>query len=288
MTRARLDAATLRDATRGSEPEVNVDAAWNGTFERLKERRARRQRLSLVVGTCAVAALGFAGARLLNGPDASSDVQAEQFSAKPPPRHSRPSTLATPVTPPRPSKQPQHTAAGHPPPHVGGRHNQGPAREKPAQPHAPAPASGSALALPVPDGANVAVGEAQSRILEAQGLWRAGRAREAAALYELVVRRFPNDPRAGFATFELARLRMDKLADLPGAVESLQRALAVGTASGFHEDALARFVQATDRLGRLQECRSARDLYLATYTSGVHARVVAASCVAPSPSGAPE
>jgi hypothetical protein len=71
---------------------------------------------------------------------------------------------------------------------------------------------------------------------------------------------------------------MGPLRDLNGAVQAFKRAIALAPGSGFREDAMARLVEAYAALGRGAECRSARDAYLKSYPSGVHAGSVAAKC----------
>jgi tetratricopeptide (TPR) repeat protein len=126
--------------------------------------------------------------------------------------------------------------------------------------------------------ARVARDRARLLFERAQERWRAGRMGDAAAYYEEVLARHPNDPRAGLAALELGRIRMDHLDDLPGAVVSLERAVRLAPSAPFHEDALARLAQANARLGRASECRRARDAYLARYPEGIHAAAVSGAC----------
>lgn len=107
---------------------------------------------------------------------------------------------------------------------------------------------------------------------------RAGRMREAARLYDQLVRRHPRDSRAALAAFEVGRIRMDSLGDPRRAVQSLRRALQLGRQQGFAEDALARLVLAHDAAGQQQACRKARKRYLARYPRGVHARSLEQRC----------
>lgn len=99
---------------------------------------------------------------------------------------------------------------------------------------------------------------------------RDGDAAAAASDYRRLIEQFPSDGRAGLAAFELGRLRMDRLGDLPGAVQALKQAVSLAPGSGFREDAMARLVRAYDALGRRDECRRARQQYLAAFPSGVH------------------
>jgi TolA-binding protein len=107
---------------------------------------------------------------------------------------------------------------------------------------------------------------------------RAGRMQDAADGYAELLKRYPNDGRAGLSAFELGRIRMDALADPTGAISALEQALRISGTASFHEDALARIVVASDALGRRQDCRDARARYLARYPNGVHAQVLAARC----------
>jgi transmembrane sensor len=110
---------------------------------------------------------------------------------------------------------------------------------------------------------------------------RAGDNAGAARAYESLVSKHPADPRAGLAAFELGRLRMGPLGDFKGAVWAFRRAIALAPGAGFKEDAMARLVEAYGALGENAQCRAARDAYLASYPSGVHATWVAKKCASP-------
>jgi tetratricopeptide (TPR) repeat protein len=103
----------------------------------------------------------------------------------------------------------------------------------------------------------------------------------AARAYETLLSKYPNDPRAGLAAFELGRLRLGPLGDARGAVHAFRRAMTLAPGAGFREDAMARLVEAYAALGERVACRSARDAYLAEYPSGVHRGSVALKCGAP-------
>ena len=107
---------------------------------------------------------------------------------------------------------------------------------------------------------------------------RAGRVEEAAKLYGELAARHARDHRAALAAFELGRIRMDSLSDVPGAVEALDRALKLDARRAFAEDALARLVLAHEALGDRGACIRARDHYLARYPEGVHAQHVSLRC----------
>jgi tetratricopeptide (TPR) repeat protein len=125
------------------------------------------------------------------------------------------------------------------------------------------------------DGAQRAASEVWKQASVAR---RAGRMQEAAQAYSTLIARHPEDARAGLAAFELGRIRMDALGDPGGAIDALERSLAAGSSASFHEDALARIVIAHDALGRTAACQRARERYLASYPSGVHAHALLARC----------
>ncbi|MES1165715.1 MAG: FecR domain-containing protein [Verrucomicrobiota bacterium] len=125
-----------------------------------------------------------------------------------------------------------------------------------------------------------AVADARKLFEQARVSWREGRIQEAAETYQALLATFPADPRAGLAAFELGRLRMDRLNDLPGAVRALERAVALAPGAELREDALARLVAASAGAHDQGTCERARDQYLAAYPSGVHRRTVAAACAA--------
>lgn len=120
--------------------------------------------------------------------------------------------------------------------------------------------------------------DARELLEQASSLWREGRVREAAQAYQSLLTTYPRDPRAGLAAFELGRLRMDRLADLAGAVRALERAVALAPGSSFREDALARLVTAYAGVHNQAGCQRARDQYLREFPAGVRRRTVTAAC----------
>lgn len=140
-----------------------------------------------------------------------------------------------------------------------------------AETGAPPPAHASAPHAPATPGARelLDLGNAARRAGDAAGAARA---------YEQLLDAHPSDPRAGLAAFELGRLRMDRLGDAGGAISALQKAVTLAPAAGFREDAMARLVEAYAAAGAPERCRSARDAYLKSYPSGVHATAVARQC----------
>jgi len=106
---------------------------------------------------------------------------------------------------------------------------------------------------------------------------RSGEHGEAADLYAELLAEHGDDPNAGLAALELARLRMDTLDDVTGSIAPLRRAMRDRRAS-IREDALARLVRAHERLGQLDDCRRRRNQYLASHPAGVHTTTVERAC----------
>jgi transmembrane sensor len=106
---------------------------------------------------------------------------------------------------------------------------------------------------------------------------RAGDAAGAARAYEQLLTAHPTDGRAGLAAFELGRLRMDRLGDMPGAVQALQQAVALAPGAELREDALARLVAASAAAHDRAVCTRSRARYLADYPTGLHHRTVSAA-----------
>jgi TolA-binding protein len=123
-------------------------------------------------------------------------------------------------------------------------------------------------------------GRADAKTLfdEAGATRRRGDAQGAARGYEELLTRFPKDPRVGLAALELARLRMDRLADPAGAVRALKTAIAQAPSPSLGEDARARLVDAYQALGQVPACRAARHAYLNKYPTGIHSRSVETKC----------
>jgi ferric-dicitrate binding protein FerR (iron transport regulator) len=119
--------------------------------------------------------------------------------------------------------------------------------------------------------------DARELFEQARSQWRAGRIEAAAQTYQALLASHPRDPRAGLAAFELGRLRMDRLGDMPGAVTALQQAVALAPGAELREDALARLVAASAAAHDRTRCARARARYLTEYPTGVHHRTVDAT-----------
>ena len=147
--------------------------------------------------------------------------------------------------------------------------------ERAAAPRAPArPATGDGE----PSTDIEPVDAARALFDAARAARREGRSESAATLFAELVDQHPRDAHAPLAAFELGRLRLDVLHDAPGAVDALERSLALSPGASFRQDALARLVSAYDRAGRGSECRESRDRYLREYPDGVHALEVGSLC----------
>jgi tetratricopeptide (TPR) repeat protein len=119
---------------------------------------------------------------------------------------------------------------------------------------------------------------AKDLLERANQLRRAGDVAGAARDYQRILEQFPGDGRAGLSAFELGRLRMDRLGDLPGAVQALKQAVTLAPGSGFREDAMARLVRAYDSMGQRGSCQRARQQYLSAFPAGVHASQLQNAC----------
>jgi transmembrane sensor len=105
-----------------------------------------------------------------------------------------------------------------------------------------------------------------------------GRQRDAARALDELSRRFPNDPRAALAAFELGRIQLDTLHEAGHAAASFRAAMNLASDPVLREDAAARHVEALDRGHDGAACLTARAAYLAEYSTGAHAGRVTASC----------
>ena len=158
----------------------------------------------------------------------------------------------------------------------------GEARVAPAASESPSSSSSGEkpdTPVAVPATSAVASGPSARDLFEKAGeSRRAGDARAAAHAYEELLRLHPGDGRASLSAFELGRLRMDRLNDSAGASNALERAVALNIGPSFREDALARLVSVYASQGNFAACGRARDRYLASYPSGVHAGAVGSRC----------
>jgi transmembrane sensor len=105
-----------------------------------------------------------------------------------------------------------------------------------------------------------------------------GRQRDAAAALEKLCRRFPNDPRAPLAAFQLGRIQLDTLHEAARAAQSFKTAASLARDPVLREDAAARRTEALDRAGDASTCRLARAAYLAEYPAGAYVGRVTAFC----------
>jgi transmembrane sensor len=148
-----------------------------------------------------------------------------------------------------------------------------PPSESPAPARAEPVAAPSAPSTSSPRPAPV---DARRLLEQANAARRSGDFAQAAALFESLGARYPRDPRAALAAFELGRLRLDALGDLPGAVQALKQSIALAPQGVFREDAQACLATAFARLRDHSRCESARRAYLERYPEGMHAAAVSA------------
>ena len=152
----------------------------------------------------------------------------------------------------------------------------------------PAVPSVSALAPSAPTSAPApSVSARSARALSPEALFdRASAARldgrhaDAAADFERFYRRFPDDPRAGLAAYELGRIRLGSLRDPQGAAAAFEAVLA-RPSDPFREDAEAARVEALANLDDREACASARSAFLARYPRSPQAGRVARLCGGP-------
>jgi TolA-binding protein len=107
---------------------------------------------------------------------------------------------------------------------------------------------------------------------------RAGRSHEARGAWQTFLNAYPDDARAGLASFELGRIEMDVEHDALASLTALQRALAVAPQAAFAEDALARVVQLYDQRHDGASCTAAKSRYLSRYPHGTYAASLASLC----------
>lgn len=101
---------------------------------------------------------------------------------------------------------------------------------------------------------------------------------DAALAFDTLRSRYPNDTRSALASMELGRLRLNELDDPRGAADAFEDATRLDPEGPLREDAEARRVEALERSGDHDACRSARDAYLRSYPQGVHTASVARMC----------
>jgi transmembrane sensor len=92
------------------------------------------------------------------------------------------------------------------------------------------------------------------------------------------LRKHRDDPRAGLAALQLARIREDTLHDAAGAEAALRDAIALAPDATLREDAEARRVGVLEKMNDKPGCIEARDAYLAKYPSGIHRAKVERRC----------
>ncbi len=106
----------------------------------------------------------------------------------------------------------------------------------------------------------------------------ARRHEEAASYLAQLVRRFPRDPRAPLAAFQLGRIRLLTLHQHEAAIQAFSFVLEHRTRSPFFEDAEAARVEAADKLGDRARCVAWRDQFLEAHRRSASAERVRRMC----------
>lgn len=140
------------------------------------------------------------------------------------------------------------------------------------------PSATVAAATPPPTGGVLTT--ARSLFESANAARRAGNVAAAAQHYRELVSRFPDDPRAKVAAFELGRLELE-MGRAGEAEKSLEKAAQGNKGTAVHEDALAKLVTLYNGRGDAAACKRAKNEYLRLYPKGVHAEAVRVSCSSP-------
>jgi hypothetical protein len=134
----------------------------------------------------------------------------------------------------------------------------------------------SAPASPEPAPERAASSEAL--FAEADAARAAGRHGEALAKLELLLQRYPRDPRAALAAFTRGRLLLENLRKPAQAARAFAQARgSTGPTSALAEDALAREVEALRAAGNLTLSRERAELYTRLYPAGLRLRQVRAA-----------
>lgn len=153
--------------------------------------------------------------------------------------------------------------------------NPSPAQEPSTATAPPGPSTSAGAAKAAPPAAPPDASKLFEAASEAR---RSGNVQAAVNAYAALLKRYPNDERAGVAALELGRLRMDVLHANSAATDAFRRAIATAPNDGIREDALARLVEILDRTRNQSACRAEQRRYLAMYPVGVHSTAVKARC----------
>jgi hypothetical protein len=136
-----------------------------------------------------------------------------------------------------------------------------------------------ALFAAVPSGSVRSADAGPKELFELAELSRInGKLRDSAEALNKLRRTYRSDPRAGLASFELGRLRMDAFGDLTGGAEALHDAIRLSPGASFREDAESRLVQLYHRQANRESCQIAKAEYLKHFPSGAASKVVKQLC----------
>ncbi|HMR05590.1 MAG TPA: FecR domain-containing protein [Polyangiaceae bacterium] len=113
----------------------------------------------------------------------------------------------------------------------------------------------------------------------AQRARAAGKNAAAAAAFRELRTRYPDDPRAPLAAFELGRIELDAKKDPKAATKALDDALsATPKDAPYREEIEARRVESLGAAGDKKGCAAARAAFLQRYPHGIHRARVARAC----------
>lgn len=105
-----------------------------------------------------------------------------------------------------------------------------------------------------------------------------GKPSVAATAFDRLRKEHPRDARAGYAAFELGRIRLDALNDPRGAQEAFGFAIVHPGPGFFPDDAEAGLIEAFARAGDEAACVRARDTFLARHGTSPQAKRVSKQC----------
>ena len=136
-----------------------------------------------------------------------------------------------------------------------------------------------ALSAAMPSGSARSADAGPKELFELAELSRInGKLRDSADALNKLRRTYRSDPRAGLASFELGRLRMDAFGDLTGGAEALHDAIRLSPSESFREDAESRLVQLYHRQANRESCLIAKSEYSKHFPNGAASKVVKQLC----------
>jgi TolA-binding protein len=170
----------------------------------------------------------------------------------------------------RPAAVLERSDAGSEPPAASATPEMGAAIRPERCPSCTPPGTSSPLAPPPPD--------VRTLLGRASDARRAGKISEAVAAFDELIRRYPEDEHAGYAAFQLGRIRLDSLGDPASAAQDFSFAVAHPGSGFFPEDAEARLVEALAKAGKNAACAQARRRFLEKYPRSARRASIERAC----------